>query len=120
MLALIASESMARRQGGRGGRGRGGKFGHGGPGGAGRQFKRICDLFADESSVFDACEDIKENVETFMDDKKESTKTFMEEQKGNLEDVVRSVCENMNDEDTTTTCDGKIKTNICKKLSSNK
>ena len=121
MVALIASESMARKQGGRRGGGRRGKFGYGGPGGAGgQQFKRICSLFADESTVFDACEDIKENVEAFMDEKKESTKTFMEEQKANLEDVVRSACENLNDDNSTSSCDGKIKANICNKLSNKK
>ena len=50
-----------------------------------------------------------------MNDKKEDTKTFMEEQKANLEDVVKGVCESMSDENSTTTCDGKIKANICRK-----
>ena len=117
MLALIASDAMARKQNGRRGKGRGGNFGRGGPEGIKHQLKRICRLFADESSVFDACEDIKENVETFMNDKKDDTKTFMEEQKANLEDVVKSVCESMSEENSTTTCDGKIKANICRKLS---
>ena len=109
MLVLIVSDSMAKK----GRKGRFGKFGRGGPE---YQFKRICKYFEDESSVFDACEDIKENVETFMNEKKEDTKTFMEEQKGNLEDVVRTVCENMNDDNSTTTCDGRMKANICRKL----
>ena len=114
MLVLIVSDSMAKKENGRRGRkGRFGKFGRGGPE---HQFKRICKYFEDESSVFDACEDIKENVETFINEKKEDTKTFMEEQKGNLEDVVRSVCENMNDDNSTATCDGRMKANICRKL----
>ena len=114
MLVLIISDSMAKKDNGRRGRkGRFGKFGRGGPE---YQFKRICKYFEDESSVFDACEDVKENVETFMNEKKEDTKTFMEEQKGNLEDVVRSVCENMNDDNSTATCDGRMKANICRKL----
>merc|ERR1712113_1074706 len=109
MLALIASDAIARKQNGRRGKGRDRNFGRGCPEGIKHQFKRICRLFADESSVFNACEDIKENVETFMNEKKEDTKTFMEEQKGNLEDVVRGVCENMNDDNSTATCDGRMK-----------
>ena len=59
-----------------------------------------------------------QNIYIYMHSvKKEDTKTFMEEQKANLEDVVKSVCESMNDENSTTTCDGKIKANICRKLS---
>ena len=74
MLVLIASNSMAKKQNGRRGKkGRVGDFGRSGPE---RQLKAICRIFADESSVFDACEDIRENVETFMDEKEENPKHF--------------------------------------------
>ena len=60
------------------------------------QFQRICDVFAHERSVFDACEEIKGNVETFKINIEETTKTFIDEQTSILEDVIISICKAMN------------------------
>ena len=80
------------------------------------QLQRVCDVFADESSVAKACQNIKGNVETFQSKIEEDAKTFMNEQTSNLEDVVISVCKAMNDADFKATVYEKIKNEDCKKL----
>ena len=83
------------------------------------QLQRICDVFAGESSVFDACQDIKGNVETFQSYIEDTISTFMNEQTSNLEDVVISVCKSM-DEDFVVTGNEQVKYKHCKKWDSPK
>ena len=80
------------------------------------QLQRVCDVFADESSVAKACQNIKGNVETFQSKYEEDAKTFMNEQTSNLEDVLISVCKAMNDADYKATGYEKMKNKQCKKL----
>ena len=81
------------------------------------QLQRVCDVFADESSVAKQCKNIKDNVETFQSKANEEGKAFMNEQMANLEDVVISVCKAMNDADFVATGnDQKIQYKDCKKL----
>ena len=80
------------------------------------QLQKICEVFSDNRSVFDACQDIKGNVETFQINIEETTKTFMDEQMSILEDVIISVCKAMNDDDFVTTDNEKVKYKHCKKL----
>ena len=72
-------------------------------------FQRICDVFADERSVFDARKEIKGNVKTFQINVEETTKTFMDEQTSILEDVIISVCEAMNTDDFVATGNARVK-----------
>ena len=73
------------------------------------QFQRICDVFADERSVFDARKEINGNVQTFQINVEETTKTFMDEQTSILEDVITSVCEAMNADNFIATGNAKVK-----------
>ena len=80
------------------------------------QLQRICDVFAGESSVFDACQDIKGNVETFQSYIEDTINTFMNEQTSHLEDVVISVCKAMNDDNFVAKGYEKVTYKQCKKL----
>ena len=80
------------------------------------QLQRICDVFADESSVFNACENIKGNVETFQSYIENTINTFMNEETSHLEDVVISVCKAMNDDDFVAKGYEKVTNKHCKKL----
>ena len=117
MVALIASESDAKRKRGRNGRGRnGGNFGKFGGGSAKRQVKKWCNTFEDNGSVFTACSEMTENVESYMEQTRNATKTYLEQQKAILEDVVKTACSSLNEDEGAMTCNGNIKANICSNL----
>ena len=114
IVALIVSESDAKRKRGRNGGGR--KGGHFGGGGGKRQVKRWCKNFEDDANVFAACSQLTENVESYMEQMKNETKTYLEQQKAVLEEVVKTACSSLNDDEGTMTCNGNIKENICNSL----
>lgn len=79
--------------------------------------QRTCDVFSDESSVFNVCEDIKGNVETFQINMEETAKSFMNEQTSILEDVVASVCKAI-DDDFDAAGNDQVKNKHCNKMDS--
>ena len=117
IVALIASESEAKRKRGGNGRGRkGGNFGKFGGGGAKRQVRSWCNNFEDDAIVDAACSQMKANVEDHMDQMKSDTKTYLEQQKADLEAVVKAACKSLDEDEGAMTCNGRIKANICSKL----
>ena len=129
IVALITTESAARKgRNGPSGRARGNRnFRKGGMAIIEKQFRKICNKFDDHEEVSNQCDDAKEKIRTFMNKKdeerktfrnkkEEETKLFMEEQKEALETVVKAVCTGIEDNNSATTCNGRIKANICKKL----
>ena len=118
IVALISSESDAQRdrvERNRPGK-NGGNCGHCDGGSEKRQVEKWCNSFEDNASVFTACSQLTENVESYMEQTKNDAKTYMEQQKAILEDVVKTACSNLNEDEEAMTCNGNIKANICSNL----
>ena len=110
IVALIESESEAKRKRGR-------KRGNFGGGGAKRQVERWCNNFEDDASAYASCVYVVSvDIENHMEQMKNDTETYLKQQKEELEDVVKTACKRLGEDEGAMTCNRRINANICSKL----